>query len=71
MTCFIIRDTLIIICLFYYLHKNLNKMNGQTNGLKVKNDTFNETDGVSANYKKARPFRTKRKALEFWRILIT
>jgi len=42
----IIRDTLIMIYLFYYLHKKMNKTNGQTRSLKVKNDTFNGTEGV-------------------------
>ena len=46
MTYFIIRNTLIMIYLFYYLHKNLNKTNGQTRSLKIKNDTFNVTEGV-------------------------
>ena len=46
MTYFIIRDTLIMIYLFYYLHKKLNKMNGQKRSLEVKNDTFNGTEGV-------------------------
>jgi hypothetical protein len=41
MTYFIIRDTLIIICLFYYLHKKLNKTDGELRNLKIKNDTFN------------------------------
>jgi hypothetical protein len=48
MTYFIIRDNLIIIYLFYYLHKKLNKTNCQIRSLKVKNDIFNEMEGVAS-----------------------
>jgi len=39
-----------MIYLFYYLHNNLNKTNGQTIKSKSKkNDTFNETKGIDIN----------------------
>jgi hypothetical protein len=38
MTCFIIIDTLIMIYLFQYINKNLNKGSDQTSYLKVKNN---------------------------------
>jgi hypothetical protein len=50
MTYFITRDILIKIYLFYYLHKKLNKTNGQIRNLKVKNDTFNGTERVLNYY---------------------
>ena len=46
MTYFIIRGTLIMIYLFYNLHKKLNKTNGQTRYLKVKNITYSRMEGV-------------------------
>jgi len=46
MTYFIIKDTFIMFYLFYYLHKNLNKTNGQTRSLKVKNVTYFRMEGV-------------------------
>jgi hypothetical protein len=38
------KDTLIMIYLFYYLHKKLNKINSQIRSLKVRNGTW--TEGV-------------------------
>ena len=46
MTCFVNKNILIIIYLFYYLYKKLNKMNSQIRNLKVKNDAFKGTEGV-------------------------
>jgi len=47
-TDFIIKDTLIIIYLFYIIYiKILNKTNNQAKSLKVINDIFNETERVS------------------------
>jgi hypothetical protein len=40
MTYSIIKDTLILTYLFHYLHKKLNKTNGQTRNVKVKNVTY-------------------------------
>jgi len=47
MNCFVNKNTLTIIYLFYDLHKKLNNTNGPKKNLKVKNDTFNETKGAS------------------------
>jgi flagellar biogenesis protein FliO len=46
MTYFIIRYTLIMIYLFYNLRKKMNKTNGQTQYLKVKNITYFGTEEV-------------------------
>jgi len=51
MTYSIIRDTLILTYLFYYLHKKMNKTNGQTRSVKVKIVTYFGTEGVGINTK--------------------
>jgi hypothetical protein len=43
---FIIRDTLIMTCSFYYLHKKRNKTNGPTWYLKIKSVTYFAVEGV-------------------------
>ena len=40
MTYSIIRDTLILTYLFYYLYKKQNRTNGQTRSVKIKNITY-------------------------------
>jgi hypothetical protein len=47
MTSFIIKDTLIIIYLFYSLHKIFKQDNDKTRRLEVKNVASLETEEVS------------------------
>jgi len=46
MTCFINKNILTIIYLFYYLFTKIEKLNSETKNLKDKNNIFNRTEGV-------------------------